>query len=239
MMTELESAVGMKRRLAEMGADVVGIADMTRFDREILGVGPVEGYARAVSFGLLVPAGVLGTLSDGPTLFYLHHYRQVNYRLDTIAYLLAKEIEAAGYHALPFAASQMIDWQRQLGHISHKHTAVAAGLGWIGRNNLLVHPQFGSRLRYNTVLTDMALEPDAPLDFGCGECSACISSCPAHAIKQEQAEFDHRGCYEMLTVFKNKRNLGHHICGLCVKACKGRGIGNRESEGRKETRGEA
>lgn len=219
--TDRENSLELKRHLAEMGADVVGIADMAAYGREILGVGPTERYTRAISFGLLVPEGVLDTLSDGPTLFYLHHYRQVNYRLDMVAYLLAKEIEAGGHRALPFAASQLIDWQRQLGHISHKHAAAAAGLGWIGRNNLLVHPQFGSRVRYNTVLTDMGLEPDAPLGFGCGECRACASSCPASAIKEEQADFDHRGCYEMLTVFKNKRSLGHHICGLCVKVCKG------------------
>lgn len=216
----VENAREMKGLLMEMGADVVGIADMRQYDRGILGVGPVD-YPRAIAFGLLVPEGVLDTLTDGPTLFYLHHYRQVNYRLDTIAYLLAKEIEVGGHRALPFAASQMIDWQRQLGHISHKHAAVAAGLGWIGRNNLLVHPQFGSRLRYNTVLTDIDLETDEPLDPGCGECKACISSCPASAIGEEQTDFDHRGCYEMLQTFKNKRNLGHHICGLCVKACKG------------------
>ena len=93
----LENAAGMKKRLVEMGADVVGVADMTLYDREILGFGEDIGqaYPRAISFGLLVPKGVLETLTDGPTLFYLHHYRQVNYRLDTIAYLLAKEIEAA------------------------------------------------------------------------------------------------------------------------------------------------
>jgi len=119
------------------------------------------------------------------------------------------------------AASQMIDWQRQLGHISHKHVAVAAGLGWIGRNNLLVHPQFGCRVRYNTVLTYMVLVPDGPMAIGCGDCRACVASCPASAIRDEQADFDHQGCYEMLQVFKNKRNLGHHICGLCVRACEG------------------
>ena len=112
-------------------------------------------YPYAISFGLLVPSGVLETLTDGPTLFYLHHYRQVNYRLDMIAYELAKEIERRGGRALPFAASQMVDWQNQKGHISHKHVGVAAGIGWIGRNNLLVHPHFGARVRYNTVLTDI------------------------------------------------------------------------------------
>ncbi|OPY68703.1 MAG: Epoxyqueuosine reductase [Syntrophorhabdaceae bacterium PtaU1.Bin034] len=210
--------------LKEMGADVFGIADMARYDREILGLGDdiSAKYPFAISFGLLVSRGVLKTLTDGPTLFYLHHYRQVNYRLDMIAYLLAKKLEGMGYDALPLAASQMVDWQNQKGHISHKHIGQAAGIGWIGRNNLLVHPRYGSRVRYNTILTNMPLAPDEPAEFGCGWCTACMSSCPASAIREEPADFDHRGCFAMLQVFKNKRNLGHHICGLCVRACGGK-----------------
>jgi epoxyqueuosine reductase len=204
-------------------ADVFGVADMARYDREILalGEGIAEEFPFAISFGLLVPRGVLGTLTDGPTLFYLHHYRQVNYRLDMIAYELAKEIERMEHKALPFAASQMVDWKNQKGHLSHKHIGQAAGIGWIGRNNLLIHPRFGARVRYNTVLTDMPLAAATPALFGCADCFACLSACPASAIKEEPGDFDHRGCYEMLTEFKNKRNIGHHICGLCIKACKG------------------
>jgi epoxyqueuosine reductase QueG len=227
--------------LREMGADAAGVADMSRYDREILGFDHDVPYAYpyAISFGLLVPSGVLETLTDGPTLFYLHHYRQVNYRLDIIAYELAKAIEARGGRALPFAASQVADWQNQKGHISHKHIGVSAGVGWIGRNNLLVHPRFGARVRYNTVLTDQDLmeigsgwgdtppkdkrrEGCPPSKLACGECRACIAVCPVNAIKKDPAGFDHKGCFAMLQHFRNKRNLGHHICGLCVKACGGK-----------------
>ena len=213
----------IRKALGDMGADVMGFADVARYDREIVALGEdvSKKYPIAISFGLLVSKGVLETLIDGPTSLYLHHYRQVNYRLDMIAYLLAGQIEARGHRALPLAASQMVDWQRQLGHISHKHVGVAAGIGWIGRNNLLVHPRFGARVRYNTVLTDMALVTGEPLSGGCGVCTACASSCPAQAIREDAEGFDHLGCFEMLQVFKNKRNLGHHICGLCVKACGG------------------
>jgi len=213
----------VRARLHEMGADVVGIADMSLYHGEILGFDEdlKSRFPFAISYGLLVPKGVLETLTDGPTLFYLHHYREVNYRLDTIAYELAKEIERVGFGALPFGASQMVDWQNQKGHISHKHIGVLGGIGWIGRNNLLVNREFGSRIRYNTVLTDMQLEPDEPARFGCGDCAICLSSCPASAITKEPADFDHKGCFAMLQQFKNKRNLGHHICGLCVKACGG------------------
>jgi epoxyqueuosine reductase QueG len=215
----------MKALLEGMGVDAWGVAALASYDRHLLALGDGirEKHPFAISFGLLVPKGVLETLTDGPTLFYLHHYRQVNYRLDMIAYELGKAIEGRGAKALPFAASQMVDWQGQRGHISHKHVAAAAGLGWIGRNNLLVHPKFGARLRLNTVLTDMELAPDAPLAFGCGRCTACAGACPASSIGPEPAEFDHKGCYAMLQEFKNKRNLGHHICGLCVRACGGKG----------------
>ena len=245
MVTRKGETSGIIALLQGMGADVTGVADMSRYDREILGFGDdiLQAYPYAISFGLLVPSGVLETLTDGPTLFYLHHYRQVNYRLDMIAYELAKEIERMGGRALPFAASQMVDWQNQKGHISHKHVGVAAGIGWIGRNNLLVHPRFGARVRYNTVLTDIGFDNgcgdtplalwssegcprsnlDEPQAFGCGSCRACIDVCPAAAIVAEPAGFDHKGCFAMLQQFKNKRNLGHHICGLCVRVCEGGG----------------
>lgn len=205
------------------GADVYGVADLGLYGKELRGFDDpiLEQYRYGIAYGLVVSKSVLDTITDGPTQFYQHHYRQVNYRLDMIAYLLSRDIERMGYKALPFAASQLIDWQNQKAHISHKRMAELAGIGWIGRNNLMVHPAFGAHVRYNTVLTDIPLTPGSPLDMGCGTCVACVSACPAHAIKTTREEFDHQGCFAMLKRFKNERNLGHHICGICVKACKG------------------
>ena len=229
----------IKDRLTGFDVDTFGIGDMSLYDKELIGLDnlSVNMLPFAVSFGLVLAKGVLKTVLDGPNLLYLHHYRQLNYRLDMIGYLLSKEIEKKGYSALPFAASQVIDWQNQKGHISHKHTGCISGIGWIGRNNLLVHPTLGAHVRYNTILTDMPLVPGKPMTDNpptaipplqkggkeglCGSCTACIDKCPAGAIKDSQSLFDHQGCYAMLTQFKNKRNLGHHICGICIEACKG------------------
>ncbi len=209
--------------LKEQKVDTFGIGDMSLYKGDLVGFDTPAKNAlpRAIIFGLVLSKGVLDTVEDGPNQLYLHHYRQLNYRLDIIAYLLAREIEGKGYKAVPFAASQVIDWQNQKGHISHKHIGVAAGIGWIGRNNLLVHPVFGSQARYNTVLTDMPLTADKPLERDCGECNACVGICPAGSIKKTPVLFDHKGCYEMLNRFRKERNIGHHICGICVQACKG------------------
>jgi epoxyqueuosine reductase QueG len=196
---------------------------MSLYDRDLVGLDNKikEELPFAVSFGLALSKSMLDTITDGPTQLYLHHYRQLNYRLDMIGYLLSREIEKKGYKALPFAASQVIDWQHQRGHISHKHIGVIAGIGWIGRNNLLVNPVFGAQARYNTVLTDMPLTAGKPFDRGCVACMACVNACPASAIKEQAEFFDHKGCYEMLGRFRKERNIGHHICGICVSACKG------------------
>jgi epoxyqueuosine reductase len=210
--------------LASMQADMMGIGDLSLYDREFLGLDKsvVDRYTFSISFGFVLVRGVLDTIEGGPNSLYLHHYRQLNYRLDMTAYLLAKSIEKQGYRALPFAASQLVDWQNQKAHISHKRIGEISGIGWVGRNNLLIHPRYGARGRYNTILTDLPLTPDTPLQDSCGECRACLSSCPAGAIRETQEEFDHLGCFNMLKKFRNERNIGHYICGICIEACKGR-----------------
>jgi len=215
----------IKKWLGDLDVDTFGIADMSLYGEEITGIGDLTAQELpfAVSFGIVLSRGILETLSDGPTQLYLHHYRQLNYRLDMISYFLGRSIEREGFRAVPFAASQVVDWQRQRGHINHKKVGVMAGLGWIGRNNLLVHPVFGARVRYNTVLTDMPLEANASIDEDCGDCARCVEACPAGAIRMEPSLFDHHGCYDMLSRFRKERNIGHHICGVCVKACRGKG----------------
>ncbi len=214
----------VRRFLHDQGVDVFGVARMALYGKDLVGLDDSikDEFPFAVVFGLVLTKSVMETVKGGPNSLYLHHYRQANYRLDMIAYLLAKEIEGRGDRALPFPASQLVDWRNQKGHISHKRVGELAGIGWIGRNNLLVHPVFGSRVRYNTVLTDMPLVAGGPLASGCGECRQCMTACPAGAIKEKPSGFDHVGCFNMITQLKNKRNLGHHICGICIEACMGK-----------------
>jgi epoxyqueuosine reductase len=209
--------------ISNSGVDVYGVADFTSYNKEMVGIdeNTRSQYRYAICFGLVLSKGVLSTVLTGPNPLYLHHYRQSNSRLDGIAYSLSREIEKRGYRSLPFAASQVVDWRKQKAHISHKHIAELAGIGWIGRNNLLIHPALGAHVRYNTVLTDMPLDAGKPLATGCGECRKCIAVCPGSAIKDKPSDFDHMECYNMITQLKNKSNVGHYICGICVEACKG------------------
>ena len=176
-----------------------------------------------ISLGLRLSDGILEDITSFPTKIYYHHYRQANALLDQIAFKVSNFVQGKGYKALPVPASQIVDWEKQAGHLSHKKIGEMAGLGFIGRNNLLVNPKIGARFRLVTILTNMPLEPDEKLKETCGECRDCINVCPAGAIKEKKQDFDHIKCFEKLKEFRNKRLVDQFICGVCVKACKGKG----------------
>jgi len=206
----------------ELGFSLFGVADIRDIrDDFALEKKTSVKFDFALSLGKRLLDPVMDEIKDKPTPLYFHHYRQLNFFLDRAAFLLASHIQDQGFQALPLPASQTIDWDKQRGHISHKKVGRLAGLGWIGRNNLLVNPELGSRFRLVTVLTDMPLEMDSPLERDCGKCIACIKPCPAQAIKENPEDFDHIGCYEKLKEFRKIGLVGQYICGVCVRACKG------------------
>jgi epoxyqueuosine reductase len=203
---------------------------LKRFNTTIVGFGQIpentnmleidEAFPRVIVFGFTLSPSVLKTIKDRPTLIYKHHYKTVNWILDQTAYHLVHHIEERGNRALAIPASQTVDWQVHKGHVSHKVLAVAAGLGHIGRSGLVVHPRFGARVRYASVLTDMEFEPDEYTGSSCGDCVKCIAACPAHAISDDGVDL--KLCFAKLTEFSKIRGIGQHICGVCVKACDGR-----------------
>jgi len=180
-----------------------------------------------VVIGFKLSYGITNTLIDGPNRLYLAHYRQLNYILDRSATRIAQWIELRGYKAVPIPASQTIDWANQQGHFSHRHAAVEAGLAFWGRNNLAITPEFGAHQRWASILTDMPLVPGEKLDMDCGDCYACIKTCPAGAIGKTREEFNIHLCLAKLKSFQKERNIGHYICGMCIKPCRGK-LGERK-----------
>jgi len=204
-----------------LGFDLFGVANVAGMRGDFL-LEPAtrDRFRLAVSLGKGLSDAVLEDIRDHPTAIYFHHYRQTNNFLDRGALLVADNIQKRGFGSLPIAASQIVDWEGQRAHVSHKHVGRAAGLGWFGRNNLLVNPELGSRFRLVTVLTDMPLPPDAPLERDCGRCHACAAACPAGAIKETREAFDHKACYETLKDFRKKGYTSQFICGICVRDCR-------------------
>ena len=208
------------------GIDLFGTAMIDeehrrRFHKSIRDIAKSLPYA--VSMGIRLSDPVLQTVLTAPTWTYYSHYRQVNIALDQAALLIAGEIQRDGFAALPIPASQLLDWELLKAHLSHREIAGLAGLGWMGRNNLLVTPEFGSMVRLVTVLTDMEM-PVQSGDYAggdCGTCRKCVKMCPVEAIDDDPEKFSLNRCAAQLRRFEKSEKINTMICGLCIKVCRG------------------
>jgi epoxyqueuosine reductase len=219
-MDKNKNYIRLKDFSGRLGADLFGVADISAIKDEFaISKSIVEKVDRAIVLGVRLSQAVLSEISLAPTRLYSHHYRTVNAFLDQAALKVTNFIQDQGFLSLPIPASQIVDWDKQTAHLSHKKLGVLAGLGWIGRNNLLVNKRFGSQFRLASILTNMPLKADKPAKLGCGQCRACILVCPAQAIKEEAAAFDHRQCFAKLKEFQKQHIVEQYICGVCIQAC--------------------
>jgi epoxyqueuosine reductase QueG len=109
----------------------------------------------------------------------------------------------------------------------HKTAATKAGLGWIGKNALLVTNDFGCGVRLGTVLTDAPVITGEPVtESKCGDCTLCMDACPYNAIRGKNwYPGISRDSLLNASLCNEKREemgvtLGYkHPCGLCLQVC--------------------
>lgn len=189
----------------------------------------LQRYPTAITFGVRLSDAIIDEIEDTPTFTYFNHYRSVNALIDQISLRLVLYLQAHGNRAYSIAASQSIPTSQipYSGMFPHKTGAVLAGLGWIGKNGLFIHKEYGPRVRLGTVLTDMVIPCENNiLQNKCSSCNRCVKACPALALtgnlwevgKERGHVVDAKACSEYMST--KLKHIGRgSVCGICVKVC--------------------
>lgn len=118
------------------------------------------------------------------------------------------------------------------GVLSDRAVAERAGIGWIGKNSLLITPEYGSYVFLGEIITNIKISEDKPIKEQCGECEICIKACPNNAIV-DQKQIYSKKCLSYLTQKKNileeqyleKLENRLYGCDTCQRVCpKNKGI---------------
>ncbi len=246
-LNKLQCAALLKTRAIEMGFLGLGIATAERLDSEAkqLEAWLNKGHQASMHYmenhfdkrvdpRLLVP-GAKSVVS----LAYNYFPKQSmdtenNYQLARYAY--GKDY----HHVLKAKLRELVEWMHtefgqfdfrifvDSGPVMERQWAAKAGLGWIGKNGLLLSKQVGSYFFLAEIICDLDLQSDAPVADHCGNCTACIDACPTDAISEKGYELDANKCISYLTIerkeaipesFQGKMQEWIFGCDICQEVC--------------------
>jgi epoxyqueuosine reductase len=182
----------------------------------------LQGARSVIAVGLVYENGASGTRPEcGPRIArYAHGDDYHELMLDRLRAL------ASGVEALvggPVCSRAYVD----TGPILERPLAARAGLGWTGKNTLLIHPELGSYLLLGVLLTDLELASDAPEEDHCGSCRACLDVCPTDAFAEPYV-LDATKCIAYSTIedpgpvppaLREPQGENLFGCDLCQEVC--------------------
>ena len=213
----------VKQILYELGADICGIASIDRFAESPEGFNPVDTLPSCKSVIVFGKKFLKGTLDCNNTIPYTIVRNMLSHILDKISIEFCYIMESKNITAIPTGTIDPTLHDKKTNRfrsiVSVKHAAVLAGLGYIGKNTLLITPKYGNMVWLSSVLTNIELEPDKISDKKCPEnCNLCIVNCPVNALKEDNPEMDQGKCWDH-AFHTNEGESFYFKCHKCRTLC--------------------
>lgn len=216
----------VRESIRSWGVEVVGFGDV----REGLSW-ELAHLPLAIALAMPHPPLEQCLIEKNGVLMYQSHHPEVDAALEAVQGKLVRLLRSLGFRYLAIPPDSQRVSSRFVAKLyslfPHKTAATCAGLGWIGKNGLLINPTYGPRLSWATVLTNAPIESarNWATRGACGSCRRCIQACPAGAISGRiwrriggnRPLIDTEACRRQQEL--NLARTGYYLCGLCVVAC--------------------
>ncbi len=211
------------------GSGLVGFADLSPLKGMLAGDSTTFELPCAVTFAVEIPKEAARASLNKPSEEMRSAYKMCNKKLKEAGEKIVQLLAAEGYKARFIDPAQRVNPEKLLGPISQKAIASLSGMGWIGKNGLLITEEYGARQRMGAVLTDMPVTHKAKLiDNQCGDCTACVDRCAMKVLKGPG--FKHHpesrdlvidwakcGVYEAKLIGDGSKP--EMACGRCISVC--------------------
>ena len=150
---------------------------------------------------------------------YAREYDRINKVLNRMAPIIASRFKGISLKATIGGEIGNVEhvWDYWPMVVSHRVVAENAGLGWRGKNQLIIHEKFSCAIRFASIITKIPLLHGKRMESICGDCTACEDACGF--IKHRDMLPDYReNCHRYIQFLKSK-GIEKDICGKCIKAC--------------------
>ncbi len=235
----------LKSAALDIGFDAVGICDLSGVHRNALDSWLAAGHAGTMGYmqrqadrrrsPATIVAGATRAIVTLSSYFQPNQSPSPGARVARYAWgedyhdVIGQRLERLASKAIDLGASpEKTRAYVDAGPVPERELAQRAGLGWIAKNTMLIHPSVGSYTFIGCVLTDLDLECDVPFSTDhCGSCQACIEACPTDAFPENRV-LDARRCISFLTIeyrsdFDAEQSpaIGDWVfgCDICQEVC--------------------
>ena len=218
-------------------SDICGVADFSRDEEKLIETygEDICKYPYAIAIGHKMLEEIIEKIpltynDDKLAQEYLDEYFNSHQRVSKIADKIVAYIKDSGYNAIKLDVSGTAPELNLKIPFSNKASANLAGIGWLGKNNLLTTREFGPRITWATILTDAPLSDFAgsPMKSLCADCTFCVNACPGKAIvdlPDPKKSYSPDKCGEFLM---SRKKQGRPLaCGMCLYICP---FGNKKSK---------
>jgi epoxyqueuosine reductase len=243
----------IKNKALELGFDLAGITDASPIDTEQAGLLSDwlnNGYAADMNYMLrnlekrIDPAKLLDNAKSVICVGLNYKPPKHKPKLTHTTTLMGKVANYAQYEDYhPFIKKQLrkltdfIVSMTETGHkfkicvdsapLAERALAARAGLGFIGKNHMLINPELGPQILLGEIITTLKLPTDKPITTECPNCKKCIDACPTGALGPD-GRFDASKCISYLTIEHKDRispelaeKIGNRLfgCDECILVC--------------------